>query len=226
MNTIELGSLSAGEIAAWERMKETAAELDLRPRMLFEGNGEYAVQLIWQPNPTYEKWFLTYFWPSVEELIEGVTNVLEDSDIMNIFKAGDLFKYLVAEMLPDGRDVTMTIARAEVEMLKNQRGEQERVVLHFKETDKGFVVGNKTNVRQLVKLMGPETDNWKGQRIMLYKTKVAAFGQQVDAIRVREKLAPAAKGKVNGHAPAEDPAVTDPAESLPAAESEEIPFEV
>lgn len=210
MSVIEISELPEKTQSAWALMGEVAADSDLRPRLLLECNNQYAVQFVWQPNESYQKYFCGYWWETPEEAIRETTNILEDTDVANIFKVGNLFEYLSAEMLPGERDVIMTIVRADVKTLKNQRGQQDRIVLYFKETDKGFVVGNKTNVRQLVKLMGPETDSWNGNRIILHKERVQAFGQEVDSIRVRDKLAPAVKGKADGKAQqAEETAATE-----------------
>ena len=48
------------------------------------------------------------------------------------------------------------------------------------------LVANVTNARSIAKQYGPETDDWTGKQITLYRTQCMAFGEMVDCIRIRE----------------------------------------
>lgn len=100
--------------------------------------------------------------------------------------------YLAAPELK-GKDVTLTIRKLAVESLRTDRGEEKRPVIYFNETqakapnpakEKRLVL-NKTNAMTIATIHGRETDAWVGKRITLYPTRVAAFGEDRDAIRVR-----------------------------------------
>jgi hypothetical protein len=110
-------------------------------------------------------------------------------------------KYVKAADL-EGRTVTLTIRGLTVEEM-GHGSEKERVpVLYFEVTKKGLVL-NRTNAVIIAALYGDETDNWVGQRISIYPTKVRAFGAMKDAIRVREQVPPPPK-------PAQAPQVEEP----------------
>jgi hypothetical protein len=61
-----------------------------------------------------------------------------------------------------------------------------RGVLYFKEYEKGMVL-NQTNIDMMVEITGSnETDNWTGQRIILYNDpRVMYGGKRVGGIRIR-----------------------------------------
>jgi hypothetical protein len=172
--------------AAMDHLAGLAAAHDIEIRQLIQSGGRYAFQIIISWNDTAQKWFMTRWCDSTTELVDLMTRVLEDNTLANIFKVGDLFQYLSAEMFIGTKDVVMTILRVEITELENQRGKQERAILYFKETAKGLVVGNKTNVRQLVKLFGAETDNWVDHRVALFTAEVTAFGKTMQSIRIRD----------------------------------------
>ncbi len=111
-----------------------------------------------------------------------------------------------------GRDFTLTILRCLEEAVG--RGGDELPVLYFHGAEKGLAL-NKTNANTIADSLGPETDNWIGQKITLYPTKTDFEGKRVDCIRIRDLEA------VAPPAPVEPPAPVD--EALPTSE-EEIPF--
>lgn len=93
-------------------------------------------------------------------------------------------------MPANGGDMVVTIRSCGPENLTTTDGSQKRsLVLHF-EGDILPLVLNKTNARQIAKLL-KENDytKWAGHRIQLYVDhKVKAFGEIVDGIRIRPKL--------------------------------------
>ena len=88
-------------------------------------------------------------------------------------------KYIKAQDLM-GRDVPVTIERAEVEKL----GDDTKLVLYFRGKEKGLVT-NRTNADRIAHLYGTNTDGWIGKEIILYTDMVNFQNRVVEAIRVR-----------------------------------------
>ena len=91
-----------------------------------------------------------------------------------------------------GREITVVIARAEVEKL----GDDNKLVLYFQGAEKGLVT-NRTNADRVSYLYGSNTDQWIGHEIVLYVDLVSFQGRTVEAIRVK----PPAK-RADTHPPA------------------------
>lgn len=105
--------------------------------------------------------------------------------------------YLGVYSLPEGRDVILTIKSVGQEMVMDSEGREERcVVMHFQEPEKPFIC-NKTNLKRIEKLLKtPYVERWSGHKIQIGSEKVKAFGEVVDALRVRSKL-PQAQTEAN-----------------------------
>lgn len=97
--------------------------------------------------------------------------------------------YLGVYSLPDGKDIVLTIKSVGQEMVMGADGSKEQcVVMHFQEPVKPFIC-NKTNLKQITKLLKtPYVELWAGHKIQIGSEKVKAFGDVVDALRVRGKL--------------------------------------
>lgn len=97
--------------------------------------------------------------------------------------------YLGVYSLPDGRDIILTIKSVGQELVMGADGSKEQcVVMHFQEPVKPFIC-NKTNLKQITKLLKtPYVEQWAGNKIQIGIEKVKAFGDVVDALRVRSKL--------------------------------------
>src|ERR1019366_6114933 len=100
-----------------------------------------------------------------------------------------------------GKDVTVTIksvTATKLRSLDKDKPEQKKPVLYFAESrenpPRGLILC-KTNSRLIAAIYGNDTDAWLGKRITLFPARVEAFGQTVDAIRVRP-TAPAKAAKV------------------------------
>lgn len=116
-----------------------------------------------------------------------------------------------------GRDVTLTIARVDMETLRREGDDDEdasserRPVVHFEEMqrrpkkDRKRLVLNVTNAKTIAKLYGNATEDWTGKPITLYPTTCKAFGEVVECIRVR-KQRPSAKTQRSSSKPANEPA--------------------
>jgi hypothetical protein len=96
-------------------------------------------------------------------------------------------KYLKAEdELFDNGEVIATIKDVSLESLKSrEKGEENKPVMYFKELPKGLIV-NKTNWGICAKMFGSdESNDWIGERVALIKVDVDAFGDVVQAIRIK-----------------------------------------
>jgi hypothetical protein len=117
-------------------------------------------------------------------------------------KKDDVFpsKYLKCADL-NGRPITVTIARAPLETLKNPEGkEQAKIVLYFTGAKKTLPL-NLTNWDACAEVAGADTDDWPGHRIELYPAKTQMAGKTVDCIRIR---APAQRELPKPKAPVAD----------------------
>lgn len=87
---------------------------------------------------------------------------------------------------PDEEKVGI-ISKVVQEKVKNQDGkEEECLVCYFTGQLKPLIL-NKTNSKTIAKIHeSPFIEDWKGKAIQMYVAKVKAFGERVDAVRIRE----------------------------------------
>ena len=92
--------------------------------------------------------------------------------------------------LPDGQDVILTIKKVDEETVTGSDGKSEKcLVCHWKEEGVKPLILNATNCKAISKLLkSPYVDDWVGHRIQIGSEMVKAFGETVDAIRVRKTL--------------------------------------
>jgi hypothetical protein len=98
--------------------------------------------------------------------------------------------YLGAYALELGQDLIVTIKSVANEVVTGTNGKKETCsVMHFTENVKPLVL-NATNSKTITKLLKtPYIEQWTGRKIQLYvETGIEAFGDIVDAIRVRPFL--------------------------------------
>ncbi|WP_456867549.1 hypothetical protein [Galbibacter sp. BG1] len=98
------------------------------------------------------------------------------------------YDYLGAYSLDEGKDLIVTIKHAKKEKVKGPGGkEEECLVCYFSDADKPMVL-NRTNSGTIEKLYGTGyVEEWSGKKIQLYvKHGVKAFGQETDALRIRD----------------------------------------
>jgi hypothetical protein len=101
-------------------------------------------------------------------------------------------KYLgAADLLHlPSRSLRLTIAQLTTETLESrEKGPEEKPILYFKGAKKGLVL-NKTNSTKIGNTLGWDTDKWTGRMVELYVAEVEAFGETVEAIRVRVPVQP------------------------------------
>ena len=95
--------------------------------------------------------------------------------------------YLGSWDVPDGEDLVLTIDHVEQNDVKNERGSERKLTLHFAERGYKPMILNTTNAKRIGKVAGSnKVENWENLRIAIYTERVQAFGGMTDALRVRE----------------------------------------
>lgn len=95
--------------------------------------------------------------------------------------------YLGAWDVPDGEDLILTIDHCEQNIVKNERGSEEKLTLHFVERDYKPMILNTTNSNRIAKAYGSKkVEDWERKKIAIYTEKVTAFGGSTDALRIRD----------------------------------------
>lgn len=98
--------------------------------------------------------------------------------------------YLGAYALEPGKDLIATIKVVNNEMVVGSDGKKEEcTVAHFAERDIKPMILNVTNAKQIAKLLKtPYIEQWGGHKIQIGVEQVKAFGEMVEALRVRPFL--------------------------------------
>lgn len=98
------------------------------------------------------------------------------------------YDFLGSYSLLPKEEKTLTIKETRKQMVKGADGkEKECFVAHFLENEKPMIL-NKTNCKVISKVYGtPYIEQWKGIRIIIYATPVKAFGEEVDALRIKNE---------------------------------------
>lgn len=96
--------------------------------------------------------------------------------------------YIGAHDFQPGQEIKVTIESVTKAMVKNQDGKEEScIVAKLKGAQKPLIL-NKTNCKLITKVVGsPYIEQWSGHSIILYVAKVKAFGDVVDAVRVKNQ---------------------------------------
>lgn len=82
------------------------------------------------------------------------------------------------------KDMVVEIVSASKDVVQNGDKKEEAMVIKLK-NQKPFIV-NSTNAKSIAKALGsPYVEDWSGKLITLYVAKIRAFGETVDALRVR-----------------------------------------
>jgi hypothetical protein len=93
--------------------------------------------------------------------------------------------YLGSWDVPDGEDLILTIDHAARDDVKNERGSERKLTIHFVEDYKPMIL-NATNSKAITAAHGSsKVEDWAGKKIAIYTTKVTAFGGTTDALRIR-----------------------------------------
>jgi hypothetical protein len=99
--------------------------------------------------------------------------------------------YIGAYSLMDGKEstneLTVQIDKVVRQLVTGADGKQEQCTVAHLKGQKPFIL-NATNQKIMTKLFGsPFIEDWAGRPMTLYVAKVKAFGDTVDALRVRDK---------------------------------------
>ena len=95
------------------------------------------------------------------------------------------YTYTGAYELQPGEEKTVTIQRLTNEDVISTDGKKQKCfVAYFVESSKPMVL-NKTNCKTIEKLYSPDTTQWPNKKITIFAARVKAFGEMVDALRIR-----------------------------------------
>lgn len=97
--------------------------------------------------------------------------------------------YLGAYALTPNQDLIATIKSVANEVVTGADGKKETcLVMRFAENIKPMIL-NATNSKTITNLLKtPYIEEWTGRKIQIYSEKVKAFGEVVDALRIRPFL--------------------------------------
>lgn len=106
------------------------------------------------------------------------------------------YEFMGSYSLPDGKDIVVTIKETKRDKVTGQSGKKEDCfVCYFVESDKPMIL-NRVNCKTIEKILKSAYPvDWIGKKIQLGKDTVSAFGESVEALRVRPIL-PKDKPKV------------------------------
>ena len=97
--------------------------------------------------------------------------------------------YLGAYSLDPGKDMVLTIKAVRKEMITGTDGKKEECIVCYWEEDQKPMILNVTNCKMIAKLLKtPYIERWAGHRIQIGAEVVSAFGEKVEALRVRKNL--------------------------------------
>lgn len=98
--------------------------------------------------------------------------------------------YLGAWALQPNEEQILTISKVGTEEVVGSDGKKQSCsVIRFKEKDAKPMVLNVTNSKTIAKMYNtPFIEDWIGKRIQIYAAKVKAFGEEMDALRIRPKV--------------------------------------
>ena len=95
--------------------------------------------------------------------------------------------YIGSYALPDGNDLTLTIAKVVKEMVTGASGRKEQcMVMYFKEPQYKPMILNRTNAKTITNLCGSAfVEDWVGHRVTLYASTTRFGGDIVECLRIR-----------------------------------------
>jgi hypothetical protein len=97
--------------------------------------------------------------------------------------------YIGAYAFQPGEEKILTIKSVSEEDVIGSNGRKEPcMIVKFAEANEKPLICNVTNAKTIEKVVGSGyIEDWSGQKIQLYVTEVSAFGDTVDAVRIRPK---------------------------------------
>jgi len=98
--------------------------------------------------------------------------------------------YIGAYSLEPGQELTVMIEKVEKRLVKGVDGKQEHCIVADLKGQKPMIL-NRTNCKMIAKVYDtPYIEEWAGKKITIYAAKIKAFGDMVEALRIRP-IAPA-----------------------------------
>lgn len=95
--------------------------------------------------------------------------------------------YLGSYDFQPNEERTVTVKDVKREMVKGQEGTEEHTIVHFVENYKPMIM-NATNSKMLTKLSeSPYVEKWIGTTFKLVVVKIKAFGEFIDALRIKSE---------------------------------------
>ncbi len=93
--------------------------------------------------------------------------------------------YIGAYMLQPGEEKVVEIMSVGKGKVKGSDGKEKECTIATLKNEKPFIL-NRTNCKTLTKVFStPYIEGWKGKRIIVFAENVKAFGEQVEALRIR-----------------------------------------
>lgn len=95
--------------------------------------------------------------------------------------------YLGSYALPEGNDLTLTIAKVSKELVVGASGRKEQcMVCYWKEQNYKPMILNRTNAKTITNLCGSAyVEDWVGHRVTLYASTTRFGGDIVECLRIR-----------------------------------------
>ena len=95
--------------------------------------------------------------------------------------------YLGSYDFQPGEERIVTVKDVKREMVKGQEGTEEHTIVYFTENYKPMIM-NATNSKMLTNLSGsPYVEKWIGISFKLVIVKIKAFGEFIDALRIKSE---------------------------------------
>jgi hypothetical protein len=96
--------------------------------------------------------------------------------------------YLGSYSIEPGETLTVKLNKVVKEMVTGADSKKEECIVAYLQDQKPMIL-NKTNCKSIAKIYdSPFIEDWTGKNIILYVAKIKAFGDIVEALRVKEQL--------------------------------------
>jgi len=94
--------------------------------------------------------------------------------------------YIGAYILAPGEEKVVKITHVKTESVTGTNGKKQDCMVAYLEGEKPFIL-NRTNCKTIAKVYNsPYVEDWAGKLITIYAAKVSAFGEDVEALRIRQ----------------------------------------
>ena len=96
--------------------------------------------------------------------------------------------YIGSHDIEPGSELKIIFDTVSKEIVKGPDGKQEECIVAKLSNAKKPLILNKTNCKIIAKVLEtPYIEQWKGRAVLMYVAKVKAFGEVVDAIRIKNQ---------------------------------------